>query len=201
MAAVLDSILEDSREADAREQATRRGCACRKERTSRTGAEEPRSMVFASGCGPPGDGACSPPVEPRAARVSASATSSSRPTCDSLPGSGFPQARRIRKRGDYQAVYHGGVRLGAKHFTVFALATGSGLPSRIGLTVTRKIGNAAVRNHCKRLLREAVRKNWSLLPDGLDVVLHARRSLAKAHAQDVENEIVRVLPQAARRFE
>lgn len=158
-------------------------------------------MVFASGCGPLGGGAYSPPVEPKAASALASATSSSLPARDSLAGSGFPQARRIRKRDDYQAVYHGGVRLGAKHFTVFALATGSGSPSRIGLTVTRKIGNAAARNRCKRLLREAVRKNWSLLPDGLDVVLHARRSLAEAHARDVENEIVRVLPQAARRFD
>ena len=142
---------------------------------------------------------CSQRVEPRAARASASATSSSRADPDSLPEFGFPQARRIRKRDDYQAVYHGGVRLGTKYFTVFALATGSGLPSRIGLTVTRKIGNAVARNRCKRLLREAVRKNWSLLPDGLDVVLHARRPLAEAHARDVENEIVRVLPQAARR--
>ena len=144
---------------------------------------------------------CSQHVAPRAARASASATNSSSPDRTSPPGFGFPQARRIRKRGDYRAVYDGGVRLGAKYFTVFALATGSGLPSRIGLTVTRKIGNAAARNRCKRLLREAVRKNWSLLPDGLDVVLHARRPLVEAHAGDVENEIVRVLPQASRRVD
>ena len=158
-------------------------------------------MAFASGCEHPADDVCSRRGAPKAANASASATSSSRPARDSQSGSGFPQDRRIRKREQYQAVYHGGVRLGAKHFTVFALATGSGSPSRIGLTVTRKIGNAATRNRCKRMLREAVRKNWSLLPDGLDVVLHARRSLAEAHARDVENEIVRVLPQAASRFE
>jgi len=69
----------------------------------------------------------------------------------------------------------------------------------VGLTVTRRVGNAVTRNRCKRLLREAMRKNWKALPDGVDVVLHARRSLVTTRAAQVENEIARVLPQAIRR--
>lgn len=70
----------------------------------------------------------------------------------------------------------------------------------MGLTVTRKIGNAAIRNRCKRLLREAVRKNWKLLPDGTDMVLHARRGLVDAQAGDVEEELARTLPRVVRRL-
>lgn len=62
------------------------------------------------------------------------------------------------------------------------------------------MGNAVVRNRCKRLLREAVRKHWSLLPDGVDMVLHARPGLAEARAKDVENAVVRTLPKAVRRL-
>ncbi len=143
---------------------------------------------------------CSQLAAPKAANASASATSS-RPA-DAQPATlcGLPASRRIRKRADFQAVYDGGVRVGAKLFTVFVRATGTGAPPRIGLTVSGKIGKAATRNRCKRLLREAVRKHWSLLPDGVDVVLNARYGLAKARAADVENEIVEVLPRAIQRL-
>jgi RNase P protein component len=50
------------------------------------------------------------------------------------------------------------------------------------------------------LLREAVRRHWHVLPAGIDVVLHARPRLATAQAREVENEIVRMLPKAARKL-
>ncbi len=143
---------------------------------------------------------CSQPVAPRGGSGSPSATSSAAGIQGPGPSLGFPRERRIRKRKDFRAVYDGGSRLGSKLFIVFARRTDGGQPGRVGLTVTRKVGNAVTRNRCKRLLREAVRKHWSLLPDGVDVVLHARPGLAGARAKDVECGIVRTLPRAVRRL-
>ena len=142
----------------------------------------------------------SQPVVPRGASGSASATSKPRQAPARGSSCGIPRERRIRKRADFQAVYHRGVRLGCRLFTVFVLATGSGGPSRMGLTATRKIGNAVARNRCKRVLREAVRKHWDLLPSSVDLVLNARHGLEAAKAGDVETEIVRMLRKAGRRL-
>ena len=143
---------------------------------------------------------CSQPAAGRGASVSPSATNSSSQASNPRIDAKFPSQRRILKRKDFQAVYDGGVRVGARLVTVFAKVTGADRPTRVGLTVTRKIGNSVVRNRCKRLLREAVRKHWNLLPSGIDVVLLARHGLAKAQAREVEKEIVRMLSKAARRI-
>ena len=137
---------------------------------------------------------------PRVGNASPSATSDAGREAVRGRAFGLPRERRIRKRAEFRAVYDRGFRRGSKFFTVFLLATRSGRPARMGLTVTRKIGNAATRNRCKRLLREAVRKQWDLLPDGTDMVLHARPGLVDAKAGDVEREIARTLPRVVRRL-
>ena len=111
----------------------------------------------------------------------------------------FPASRRILRRARFQKVYHEGSRSGCSLFTVFIRAAKDDAPARVGITVTRKIGNAVVRNRAKRLLREAVRKHWDLFPSGLEVVLHARRPLVGRSGAEVEAEFVRLLPYAVRR--
>ena len=59
------------------------------------------------------------------------------------------------------------------------------LPTRLGITVTRKIGRAVARNRIKRLVREVFRRNRNRLAPGLDMVW-----IAKRQAVDVSFEQV-----------
>lgn len=62
------------------------------------------------------------------------------------------------------------IRLGSILIVYTSKADG---PSRVALTVSKKVGNAVVRNRVKRRLREAVRAQLDSIPDGHEVVIIA----------------------------
>jgi ribonuclease P protein component len=81
---------------------------------------------------------------------------------------------RLRKREEFRAVAEG-PRVSRPGFVLQALKRNDG-PARFGFTVTRKIGNAVMRNRIRRRLREAVRMAGGKAADGTDYVLIARRA-------------------------
>ena len=78
--------------------------------------------------------------------------------------------QRIRSGKDFERIYAARTTARAPGLLVFA--TKNDLEhTRIGLSVSRKNGNAVVRNRLKRLLREAFRLEQHALPAGLDLLL------------------------------
>ncbi len=71
---------------------------------------------------------------------------------------------------------------------------------RLGITVTRRIGNAVVRNRARRRIRELVRGNGAAMV-GLegDLVINARRGIVEAAWQELEEEFARCLGLVQRR--
>jgi len=89
-----------------------------------------------------------------------------------------------------------GMKLHGRH--VLALARKRSeplLPGRLGLTVTKKVGNAVIRNRIKRMLREWMRLH-SWVPAGWDLVLVAKDSAARQlHPDDFAPDLTRILRQ------
>jgi len=83
------------------------------------------------------------------------------------------QQQRIRSGGDFRRCYNS-VRAGDSHLLVFVIRNEMKY-SRVGVSVSKKHGNAVKRNRKKRLLREAYRGLQHDLPQGLDMVLVPRR--------------------------
>ena len=103
---------------------------------------------------------------------------------------------RLRRRADFVSVQSQGLKLHGRH--VLALARKRSeplLPGRLGLTVTKKVGNAVIRNRIKRMLREWMRLHgW--VPVGWDVVLVAKDSAARQlHPDDFAPDLTRILRQ------
>jgi ribonuclease P protein component len=60
--------------------------------------------------------------------------------------------------------------------------------ARLGVTASRKIGNAVVRNRAKRLVRDAFRATAELWPPGVDLVVIVRKPLGTARLAEIVGE-------------
>jgi len=101
---------------------------------------------------------------------------------------------RLRQRADYVGVQGDGKKLHGRHLLAIAKQNGT-LGGRLGITVTRKVGNAVVRNRIKRMLREWLRLHgW--VPKGWDIVLVAKDSAAgQGHPDDFAPDLTKILRQ------
>lgn len=84
------------------------------------------------------------------------------------------KAQRLRTTAEFRLCYDAGVRSGDDHLLVFVRHNAAGV-SRLGVSVSKKHGNAVARNRKKRLLREAFRLSQHKLPVGVDFVLVPRQ--------------------------
>jgi putative membrane protein insertion efficiency factor len=83
----------------------------------------------------------------------------------SRPDQRFRKSDRLLDRADFRRVYHAGQKFQGRLFVAFVLRTGAA--SRLGVTVTRKVGDSVERNRCRRMLREAFRKNRNVVGHGV----------------------------------
>lgn len=94
----------------------------------------------------------------------------------------FSKEMRLRSRREFLPVQQTGKKFHGRHFlAVIAPRTSSGealVPGRVGITASKKVGNAVTRNRIKRFIREYVRQHdW--LPAGMDTVIIAKHSAAE----------------------
>jgi ribonuclease P protein component len=104
----------------------------------------------------------------------------------------FEKKDRIRKRGQYLNIYQGGGRLHSKNFTVIRSPNPSG-EKRLGVAISKRVGNAVQRNRSKRLIREFFRLNRDGLPGSQDMVIIAKKDVSSLKYQDVCLELTNLL--------
>ncbi len=104
----------------------------------------------------------------------------------------FGKKERIRKRKQYLDIYRRGGRLHSHNFIVVLSPSPSG-EKRLGVAVSKKVGNAVKRNRIKRLLREFFRLNKEGLPDSKDMVIIAKKDVSSLTYQGVCFELAGLL--------
>jgi ribonuclease P protein component len=109
----------------------------------------------------------------------------------------FPRSVRIAARRDFTLTYESGRKYHGRLAVVFARPrNGAG---RLGITATRKVGNAVVRNRARRRVREIYRRWRAIQPlaAGLDVVVNVTAASASAPHAAFAAELATLLDRAA----
>ena len=109
----------------------------------------------------------------------------------------FPKSARVRTRSEFLALGRSGRRMPTRHFLLLHAPSASG-PTRLGITVTRKVGGAVVRNRIKRAVREPFRRCRQTLPDRLAIVVIARVGAADLAGREIAAELDPALREVGR---
>jgi len=81
--------------------------------------------------------------------------------------------RPIKKTKSFKTVYNGGRKAVNAYFVMYMVSNGSNI-SRLGLSISKKVGKAVIRNRIRRLVKESCRLKAHKIITGFDIVVVAR---------------------------
>ena len=95
----------------------------------------------------------------------------------------------LRNNNDFQKVYNNGKSLANKYLVMYVIKNGLN-ENRLGISVSKKVGNSVVRHRITRLIRESYRLNCNLFDSGYDIVVIARNSAKGKTFIDIKNALI-----------
>lgn len=101
--------------------------------------------------------------------------------------------QRVKKNEDFQRVFKNGKSFANRQFVVYFLMKEEQTEFRIGLSVSKKLGNAVTRNQIKRYIRQSIHELKDELKQNIDYVIIARQPAATMDFHDVKQSLQHVL--------
>ena len=95
----------------------------------------------------------------------------------------------LKKYRDFQNVYESGKSYANRYLVMYVKENGTER-NRLGISVSKKVGNSVVRHHLTRLIREVYRLHEDTFNSGLDVVVIARVAAKHVTFYEVENSLL-----------
>ena len=95
----------------------------------------------------------------------------------------------LKKNQDFQTVYKKGKSNANKYLVMFIVENNLDR-NRIGISVSKKVGNSVIRHRLKRLIKESYRLNETLFKSGFDIVVVARTTAKDRTYRDIESALL-----------
>jgi ribonuclease P protein component len=101
----------------------------------------------------------------------------------------------LKKYKDFKRVYTSGKSYARKSLVLYTYNNNITW-SRVGFSISKKIGKAVVRNKIRRRLKEILRKNNNNIKNGYDLVFIARTNINKSKYCEIEDDTIKLLKKA-----
>jgi ribonuclease P protein component len=98
----------------------------------------------------------------------------------------------LRRKEDFKIVYNKGKSLANKYLVMYIISNGDSI-NRIGIPVSKKVGNSVVRHRVTRLVRENYRLNENRIKTGYNIVIIGRVRSSSANFRDIERSLLDLL--------
>jgi ribonuclease P protein component len=98
----------------------------------------------------------------------------------------------IKKNSSFRSVYQEGHSLANRSLVMYRSESEAG-ETRLGISVSKKVGNSVIRHRIKRLIKEAFRLNQQHLKKGYDIVVIARQNALGKSYHGIERDVIHLL--------
>ncbi len=95
----------------------------------------------------------------------------------------------LKKNKDFQSVYRNNISCGNKYLVMYIKENGSE-GNRLGISVSKKVGNSIVRHRLTRLIRESYRLQEEMFKCGFDIVVIARTEAKEKGYREIESALL-----------
>lgn len=95
----------------------------------------------------------------------------------------------LKKNRDFQNVYKNGKSKANKYLVMYVLENQLD-SNRLGISVSKKVGNSVIRHHLTRLIRESYRLNKEMFNSGLDIVIVVRNRAKDCSYHEMEESLL-----------
>ena len=95
----------------------------------------------------------------------------------------------LKKNKDFYKVYNNGKSFANRYLVMYVLENHTP-NNRLGISVSKKVGNSVIRHHITRLIRESYRLQEDMFNSGLDIVVIARATARNADYHQIESALM-----------
>lgn len=103
---------------------------------------------------------------------------------------------RLAKRADFSRIYRVGKSAANMQFVVYHKTNKQTERFRVGVSASKKLGGAVVRNRVRRLVKEAVRLNADKIASNRDIIVIVRRPVIDLRFKEVEKSLLHAFRRA-----
>lgn len=103
---------------------------------------------------------------------------------------------RLKRRSDFRRVFRGGTSVANRQFVLYTFKRADEGVPRVGISISRKVGKAVVRNRIKRLIKEIVRQWMDHIHPQTDLILIVRNPVVGLSYIEMESSLRHVMKRA-----